>query len=133
MAELEPPNGMESRQGPIRKLLQEGGNPRYFLGYLICGGVATFVDFSLFLILNQYFGVWYLYSNSVSYPIGMLTNFWLNKFYNFKNSYRGFVKQFISFCLVGGIGFLAHQIILDRKSTRLNSSHSQQSRMPSSA
>ena len=32
-----------------------------------------------------------------------------------------------------GAGWVRHRLRLDRKSTRLNSSHSQQSRMPSSA
>lgn len=103
---------MEHKQKSIFNLLQDGRNSRYFIGYLICGGVATLVDFALFLSLHQLLGVWYLYANFVSYPVGMLINFSLNKFFNFKNTYKGFLKQFLSFCFVGGIGLAAHQIIL---------------------
>ena len=37
------------------------------------------------------------------------------------------------FCFVMGLYFFAGDAIIDRKSTRLNSSHIQKSRMPSSA
>jgi putative flippase GtrA len=89
-----------------------GQNARYLLGYLLCGGCATFLDFSVFLVLTDYFGIWYFHANFVSYPLGMSTNFILNKVLNFRNKYRGYLRQFGIFVLIGLLGLVVNQWIL---------------------
>ena len=87
-------------------------NARYLLGYLICGGCATILDFSIFLILTDYFEIWYFHANLVSYPVGMSTNFILNKVLNFRNKYRGYLRQFGFFVFIGLLGLVVNQWIL---------------------
>ena len=43
------------------------------------------------------------------------------------------IRKFLNKDLWLAVGFFDDEGVIDRKSTRLNSSHSQQSRMPSSA
>ena len=87
-------------------------NARYLLGYLICGGCATILDFSVFLLLTDVFEVWYFHANFISYPLGLLTNFTLNKIFNFRNQYKGYIRQFLSFALIGLLGLSINQWIL---------------------
>ena len=93
-------------------IVAEEKNARYLLGYLICGGCATILDFSIFLALTDIFGVWYFHANFISYPLGLLTNFTLNKVLNFRNTYKGYVRQFLSFLIIGLLGLGVNQLIL---------------------
>jgi putative flippase GtrA len=85
---------------------------RLFLGYLLCGGTATLVDFSLFYGLMQGAGLWYFYANLVSYPCGLLTNFTLNKTLNFRDQNPRVLRQFLVFASVGVSGLLINQCVL---------------------
>ena len=82
------------------------------IGYVICAGVATLVDMGLLYLLTEYMELWYLYSAAVSYVAGMVTNFTLNKTYNFRNRSRRIGPQFGLFAGVAFIGLVLNQIIL---------------------
>jgi putative flippase GtrA len=82
------------------------------IGYVICAGVATLVDMGLLYVLTEYLELWYLYSAALSYLAGMVTNFTLNKTYNFRNRSRRIAPQFGLFAGVALVGLVLNQVIL---------------------
>lgn len=85
---------------------------RLFLGYIVCAGIATVVDFLFLYALTEFFGLHYLISAAIAYVFGMTTNYTLNKIYNFKNKSSEVKKQFLLFIFVALIGLGLNQIIL---------------------
>ena len=58
---------------------------KLFGGYVIFAGIATIVDIGLLYLLTAFIGLHYLLSAALSYTCGMITNYSLNKVFNFKN------------------------------------------------
>jgi putative flippase GtrA len=85
---------------------------KLFLGYVFFGGIAALVDVGLLYFFTEFFGFHYLISAIFSYIFGMITNYSLNKFFNFKNKSRKIVRQFGLFIVVALIGLGLNQFIL---------------------
>lgn len=94
------------------KILLKEENARIFIGYILFAGIATLVDVGLLYLLTEKVGLWYLYSAVFAYIAGMITNFSLNKYYNFKNKSKAVMKQFSVFIGVALIGLGLNQLIL---------------------
>lgn len=75
-----------------------------FLIYLIMGGLATIVDWGAFAIFAYAFNWHYTISVTLSFTLGSMTNFSLNKYFNFKNKYKKVHYQFLVYLLVAIIG-----------------------------
>lgn len=85
---------------------------KLFLLYIVFAGIATIVDFAVLTLLVEAFGVHYLSSAAVSYLCGMITNFSLNKVFNFKNKSKQVIGQFGLFVFVALVGLVLNQLIL---------------------
>jgi putative flippase GtrA len=83
-----------------------------FMNYVLYAGIATLVDLGVLYALTEYAGVWYLFSAVISYCAGMVTNFTLNKYLNFRNKSRKIVQQFGIFAIVAVVGLGLNQLIL---------------------
>jgi len=83
-----------------------------FVGYIIFAGLATLVDLGLLYSLTEFFRVWYFYSAIFSYFIGMVINYSLNKYLNFRNKSKQIIPQFGLFATVALIGLGLNQLIL---------------------
>ncbi len=94
----------------IRKML--GGDAKLFTGYVIFAGIATLVDLGLLYAFTEFLRIWYFYSTALSYFIGMLTNYTLNKYLNFRNRSRRIIPQFGLFMLVALIGLALNQAVI---------------------
>ena len=71
--------------------------------YLSIGLVGTIVDYFVLLLLTEIFGVFYLISASISYFLGIISNFTLNKKFTFKfenNKFNYVIRVFLSYFLV---------------------------------
>ncbi|MBU0906599.1 MAG: GtrA family protein [Nanoarchaeota archaeon] len=75
-------------------------------------GIATIVDLGLLFFLTEFVKIWYFYSAMISYFAGMITNYSLNKYLNFKNKSKRVALQFTMFMFVALIGLALNQIIL---------------------
>jgi len=95
----------------ISRLLEKE-NIRLFMGYVLFAGFATLVDLGLLYSLTEFFHIWYLYSAAFAYLIGMVTNYLLNKYFNFKNRSKQVVMQFGLFAMVALVGLGINQLIL---------------------
>ena len=95
----------------MNKLFQKQ-DVKLFIGYVIFGGFATLVDLCLLYSLTEFLHVWYFYSATFSYFVGMLTNYSLNKYLNFRNRSKQITLQFGLFATVALIGLGLNQLIL---------------------
>ena len=88
------------------------------LGFFLIGVVSTLIDVGLLYFFTEYFGIWYIWSATVSYTCGMVASFFLNKYLNFRDTDRHYLRQFLSFALISmsslaltlGILYLAVEI-----------------------
>ena len=69
-------------------------------GFFLIGCFSTLIDIGLLYFFTEYFGIWYIYSATISYTCGIIVNFLLNKYLNFRDTSRNFLRQFSSFTLV---------------------------------
>lgn len=95
----------------LNKLLKKQ-DVKLFVGYVIFAGLATLVDLGLLYSLTEFFHVWYFYSAIFSYFIGMVINYSLNKYLNFRNKSKQIIPQFGLFATVALIGLGLNQLIL---------------------
>lgn len=95
----------------ISAILQ-GQNMRMFVKYIILAGFATLVDMGLLYSLTEFLYIWYLLSAAISYFIGMLVNYSLNKYLTFKNRSKRVIPQFGLFVVVASIGLGFNLLIL---------------------
>ena len=75
-------------------------NKEKIVGFFLIGLFSTLIDVGLLYFFTEYFGIWYIYSATVSYTCGMVANFLLNKYLNFRDPSRNYPRQFFSFALI---------------------------------
>jgi len=85
---------------------------KLFLGYLVWATLGAVVDISLLYLLTELAGWWYFYGAAVGYLGGMITNYTLNKYLNFKNSDPNIARQFSLFALVATVGLVINQAVI---------------------
>ncbi len=95
----------------FRQLLARG-DVRLFVLYVIYAGLATVVDVGLLWVFTALLGIYYLLSAALSYCAGMLTNFLLNKFFNFRNRSQQLAAQFGVFAAVALVGLALNQLVI---------------------
>lgn len=83
-----------------------------FSGYIIFAGIASIIDLCLLYSLTEFFHIWYFYSAVFAYLIGMVINFSLNKYLNFRNRSKKIISQFSLFATVALIGLGLNQFII---------------------
>ncbi|MCK9368694.1 GtrA family protein [Candidatus Dojkabacteria bacterium] len=89
-----------------------------FVKYVLIGFTGIFWDFGSFFLLVNVFHVNELIANPVGMVLGIVNNFLLNAYFNFKKTDRLFIR-FLSFLSIGIIGifisdfviFLIHRVI----------------------
>lgn len=84
---------------------------RNLILYGVIGCFTSALDFFVFTVLTQYFGVYYLLSNCMSVLAGISASFCLNRTYNFKVKDKAFLR-FSSFLAVGLCGLVFSNAIL---------------------
>ena len=80
--------------------------------YFLIAALATIVDMSFLYIFTEFLGIFYFFSAFMSYFLGMITNYSLNKIYNFKCKSKKIIRQFAKFSFVAGVGLVLNQIII---------------------
>ena len=76
-------------------------------------GVAnTAIDFLVFLLLHNIFGVFYLIAQVFSYACGVTNSYVLNRFWTFQSRQAKVGGEVFRFILVNGMSFAASFLIL---------------------
>jgi putative flippase GtrA len=73
------------------------------LRYILSGGSAALVNFSLLALLVEAFGLWYLAAAVIAFTIALLASFTLQKFFTFSNHARSkhiLTRQFVVYATI---------------------------------
>ena len=73
---------------------------RKLMKALMVGVLSTLVDMAILFALVNYFSVFYLVGQTISYLVGMCVSFYLNKTFTFRNASNQVHFQFVSFSAV---------------------------------
>jgi len=79
---------------------------RTFILYILFGGLATIVDWGSFFLASYSLNINYILAVTISFSLGSITNFTLNKYLNFSNKYKKFHLQFILYLFIALIGLM---------------------------
>lgn len=84
---------------------------RQFVFYTAIGLSGVLLDYVLFLVLTRYLGVHHQLANAISTSAGIINNFTLNAWFNFRVRDRLF-RRFLGFYAVGLSGMGATALLL---------------------
>lgn len=84
-----------------------------FFRYGFVAIVSLAVDFGVLVILKEYAHFHYLIAASLSFILGLLTNYWLSKLWVFHSSkLDNKHKEFVIFFVIGLVGLLLTDILM---------------------
>ncbi len=88
-------------------------NSTEFVRYFWAGGLATLADFAVLLLLTEFFGINYLWSNLIAVSVGLVTSYVLCVRWVFLDRrYNRVVLEFPLFVLTCIIGLLLNELLL---------------------
>ncbi|MEK6939056.1 MAG: GtrA family protein [Nanoarchaeota archaeon] len=80
-------------------------NWRHICKYIGSGALSVGIDYAILFLLTEWFGLYYLYSVTVSYFCGFFANFFLNKYWTFQKK-EGTSAQMLKYALLAGTNYL---------------------------
>jgi putative flippase GtrA len=95
----------------IKIILKSDQTHFQLLRYTFVGGIAFVVDFSVLFILTEFCGIHYLISATISFILGLLTNYYLSIYFVFNNRrLKNKRVEFLVFALIGIVGLLINDV-----------------------
>lgn len=79
---------------------------------LIAGGTASLVDLSVFSLSVNVFRINYIISNTLSFALGLIVNYILNREWVFNKEVHNTGRDFLIFSLIGVFGLVLSNILL---------------------
>lgn len=83
-----------------------------FFKFGVVGATGLVIDFSVTWLFKEKIGLNKYISNSLGFLIAVTNNYFLNKYFTFKNNDENIQYQFICFLIVSIIGFLLNNLLL---------------------
>ncbi len=84
-----------------------------FFRYLFVGGLAFIVDFGLLWLLTELLSVHYILSATISFIVGLVTNYLLSVRWIFRKSrHSNKVTEFTIYSVIGVVGLLLNDALL---------------------
>ena len=72
------------------------------INYFWVGGVAAIVNIGALFIFTDFIGLYYIYSNIISFILGLTVNYLLSKQYVFTEEVEiNYILEFITYGLIG--------------------------------
>lgn len=99
----------------LQKLLVDETNHWFtqLIRYVIVGGLAFIVDYSLLYLLTEYVGIHYLFSATISFIAGLIINYLLSIHWVFRQSkLKNRMWEFIIFAIIGLVGLGINNLFL---------------------
>lgn len=86
--------------------------------FCIVGGINTTITLSAFYLLNKILGINYAASTIISYSLGIINSYILNKHWTFQDSGKKILSQLLRFITINiismGINLLIMYILVDK-------------------
>ena len=95
-----------------RQLFLEKSTRRQFAFFVVMGGTATGVDWLSFYSLNVLGGFSYLFAVILSFSLGAIVNYLLNKFITFKDQTRQIITQIGVFSLICLVSLICSVLLM---------------------
>lgn len=83
-----------------------------FIRFLIIGGIATIIDWSIFYLLSIKLGIYYQIALTISFMFALLFNFTLSKLFTFRNKSKNHLKQYGVYFFVSLVSLLLSMSIM---------------------
>ncbi len=83
-----------------------------FLRYCVVGVIATVVDYALLYGLTEFYGLWYLFSATISFIAAATVSYYLNRIWTFNNNDSRIARQVGIFLVISGVGIIINNTIL---------------------
>jgi len=81
------------------------------LRYTFVGGIAFLIDFAALFLLTEFCGIHYILSATISFMLGLLTNYYLSIYFVFNNRrLKNKRVEFLVFALIGIVGLLINDV-----------------------
>lgn len=81
--------------------------------YIFSGGTAAAIDLFVLYVLTDIFGIWYLVSAVIAFICALVTSFFLQKFWTFRDSsLRRIKKQLVIYFFLGTANFILNPVLL---------------------
>ena len=77
-----------------------------FFRYFFVGGIAAFANFLFLYIFTDVFQIYYMFSNILSFLIGLIVNYVLSKKFIFRIDAGDKKVEFLIYGLIGGTGLV---------------------------
>ena len=74
--------------------------------------LAAIADFTLFMVLYEWVGVWYMAANTAGFALGVYINYTLSTIFVFKGQSTKTWSEFIIFTIIGLVGLAVSNITL---------------------
>jgi len=90
----------------IKKIFTQKTENTYiqFFRYFFVGGFAFVVDFALLYILTDKLKMFYLFSATIAFIVGIIVNFILSKLWIFQK--KALVNKYLEFGIFGAVGIV---------------------------
>ncbi|NJP06818.1 MAG: GtrA family protein [Chloroflexaceae bacterium] len=93
--------------------LQTQQDIRRFVRFAVVGMLGTLIDIVLFTLFYEWLGMPTLLANTLSYSVGILNNFVLNRTWTFGDIQRRAIeKQFLQFTLISLSALMLNNILV---------------------
>lgn len=83
-----------------------------FIKYNMSSVVATLIDLFALWAFTELLGIYYLISAVLAFSIGTVTNYSLNRYWNFKSTKKSFLRGLTSFAIIGLSSLILTTILL---------------------
>jgi len=96
-------------------LLTQIKKRKKIIRFIIAGGTAAIVNFSLLYFFTDILGFWYLLSSVLSFAISLFANFCLQKFWTFGDNDKGkniLYKQLTIYVLLALFNLMANTVLM---------------------
>ena len=100
------------------KILSKLANLKYYdiviqiFKYFWVSLLAAIADFTLFMVLFEWIGVWYIAANTAGFALGVYINYTLSTIFVFKGQSTKTWSEFIIFTIIGLVGLAVSNITL---------------------
>lgn len=86
---------------------------KQIIRFTVVGGSAFLIDYSIMILLTEFFGINYLISNAMSFTVSVIYNYLLSVHWVFDvNGGRSQTQDFLVFIILSVIGLGINQLIM---------------------
>lgn len=85
---------------------------RRFIKFIVVGAICTFLDFSIFYLLNYYHNYDIVSANIISYGIGLTFGFLMNRSWTFSDSENKSKSRLFLVLVLGYIGLILNTVLV---------------------